>query len=228
MKVPFAIRTQVRGLGHCAVTGILVGLLATQTFAQSAPATTNLSGATTLETTSAAPDSLPLISTDATTPDVNALPEAPDSDRNLQLRCTGEPRPDGRTGRSEQCGVELVDHREEAQGSARIHRSGHCRRRSRWFWSLCLLDQNDEHQRTRYAWNHVPGAGRSGSGPRVLFRVQIGPLERTAADRFRGFSLPATTLFLPLACVADTPHRESYHVARSPPDSACPARNRAW
>lgn len=77
MKVPFAIRTQVRGLGHCAVTGILVGLLATQTFAQSAPATTNLSGATTLETTSAAPDSLPLISTDATTPDVNALPDAP-------------------------------------------------------------------------------------------------------------------------------------------------------
>lgn len=80
MKLPFAIRTQVRGLGHCAVTGILVGLLATQTFAQSAPAaTTNLSAATTLETTSAAPDSLPLISTDATTPDVNALPEAPEA-----------------------------------------------------------------------------------------------------------------------------------------------------
>ena len=80
MKVPFAIRTQVRGLGHCAVTGILVGLLATQTFAQSAPAaTTSLSAATTLETTSAAPDSLPLISSDTTTSDVNALPEAPEA-----------------------------------------------------------------------------------------------------------------------------------------------------
>jgi hypothetical protein len=77
MKLPFAIRTQVRGFGHCAVTGILVVLLATPTFAQSAPATTSLSAATTLETTSSAPDSLPLISTDTTTPDVNALPEAP-------------------------------------------------------------------------------------------------------------------------------------------------------
>jgi len=66
-----AIRAQLRGIGRCATTGILVGLLATQAFGLSAPAaSTNDSQQLTTQT----PD-LPLISEASATPE--ALPSAP-------------------------------------------------------------------------------------------------------------------------------------------------------
>lgn len=73
-----AIRAQLRGIGRCATTGILVGLLATQAFALNAPAaSTNDSqpSASTLQLTTQTPD-LPLISEDSATPDAS-LPSAP-------------------------------------------------------------------------------------------------------------------------------------------------------
>jgi hypothetical protein len=80
MSFTHTIRAQFRGLGRCALTGMLVGMLATPTFALSTPTLTNheddasTRGAM-LETTAEAPDALPMIADDGA--DVNALPEAP-------------------------------------------------------------------------------------------------------------------------------------------------------
>ncbi len=67
-----AIRAQLRGIGRCATTGMLVGLLATQAFALNTPtASTNDNQQLSTQT----PD-LPLISEDSATPEA-ALPSAP-------------------------------------------------------------------------------------------------------------------------------------------------------
>ena len=73
-----AIRAQLRGIGRCATTGILVGLLATQAFALNAPAASTSDSqpsASTLQLTTQTPD-LPLISEDSATPEAS-LPSAP-------------------------------------------------------------------------------------------------------------------------------------------------------
>lgn len=72
MKVPHAIRAQLRGIGRCATTGMLVGLLATQAFGLNAPAaSTNDSQQLSTQT----PD-LPLIADDSAAPEAS-LPSAP-------------------------------------------------------------------------------------------------------------------------------------------------------
>jgi hypothetical protein len=71
MKVPHAIRAQLRGIGRCAVTGMLVGLLATQAFALNAPAAPSSDSQLTTQT----PD-LPLIAEDNAMPEAS-LPSAP-------------------------------------------------------------------------------------------------------------------------------------------------------
>ena len=83
MLYTHTLRAQFRGLGRCAITSILVGLLATPTFALSTPtlnnrddgAATMPSSSVALETTAEAPNALPMISEDGT--EAEALPEAP-------------------------------------------------------------------------------------------------------------------------------------------------------
>lgn len=72
MKTPHAIRAQLRGIGRCATTGMLVGLLATRAFALNAPtASSNDSQQLTTQT----PD-LPFIATGNGMPEAS-LPSAP-------------------------------------------------------------------------------------------------------------------------------------------------------
>lgn len=84
MLYTHTLRAQFHGLGRCALTGMLVGMLATPTFALSTPtlnnhddeAATMPSSSVTLETTAEAPDALPMI-TDNDGTEAAALPEAP-------------------------------------------------------------------------------------------------------------------------------------------------------
>lgn len=93
MNYTHAIRAQLRGVGRCAMTGMLAGLLATPTFALSAsgvgagrqPDAAQSSTNATLDTTPEAPDTLPYISTDSSTGEENALPEAPAAPESVSL-----------------------------------------------------------------------------------------------------------------------------------------------
>lgn len=82
MKFTHAIRAQLRGTGRCAMTGMLVGLLATQAFALSGPATSTTADepdanpAQAIQLSSQSPADLPLISEDNSTTDA-ALPSEP-------------------------------------------------------------------------------------------------------------------------------------------------------
>jgi hypothetical protein len=93
MTINHAIRAQLRGMSRCAMTGMLAGLLATPTFALSAPVVPagNQPEATmpntdaTLNTTAEAPDALPYISSDGSTAEESALPEAPAASESASL-----------------------------------------------------------------------------------------------------------------------------------------------